>query len=39
MYPQLFAEDLKAMTREFYSRFYYHTTSDAQVEHVLAGRG
>jgi iron complex transport system substrate-binding protein len=38
LYPQLFPEDLKALTRDFYSRFYHRTPSDAQIEHVLAGR-
>ncbi|MGE0036758.1 MAG: iron ABC transporter substrate-binding protein [Xanthobacteraceae bacterium] len=39
LYPQLFPEDMKAQTREFYTRFYHVTPSDAQIERVLAGRG
>jgi iron complex transport system substrate-binding protein len=30
---------LKALTHDFYRRFYHVTPSDAQIEHVLAGRG
>ncbi|MEI7803972.1 MAG: iron ABC transporter substrate-binding protein [Hyphomicrobiales bacterium] len=38
LYPQRFPEDLRALTRDFYSRFYHVKPSDAQIEHVLAGR-
>ncbi len=38
LYPQRFPEDLHALTRDFYSRFYHVKPSDAQIEHVLAGR-
>jgi iron complex transport system substrate-binding protein len=38
LYPQLFPEDLTALTRDFYTRFYHVTPSDAQIAHVLAGR-
>ena len=38
LYPELFPEDLKVQTREFYTRFYHVTPSDAQVERALAGR-
>jgi iron complex transport system substrate-binding protein len=38
LYPDLFPEDLKTQTREFYTRFYHVTPSDAQIERVLAGR-
>ena len=38
IYPQFFPEDLKALTRDFYSVFYHRTPDDAQIEHVLAGR-
>ena len=38
IFPPLFPEDLKAITREFYKRFYHVDLSDAQVERVLAGR-
>jgi iron complex transport system substrate-binding protein len=39
LYPKLFPEDLTALTREFYTRFYHVTPTDAQIAHVLAGRG
>jgi len=38
LYPDAFPEDLRAATRDFYTRFYHVTPSDAQIEHVLAGR-
>jgi iron complex transport system substrate-binding protein len=38
LYPELFPEDLRALTREFYTRFYHVTPSDAQIDRVLAGR-
>ena len=38
LYPALFPEDLKPLTREFYSLFYHVTPTDAQIERVLAGR-
>jgi iron complex transport system substrate-binding protein len=38
LYPDLFPEDLRAQTREFYTRFYHVTPSDAQIDRVLAGR-
>jgi iron complex transport system substrate-binding protein len=38
LYPNLFPEDLRALTREFYTRFYHVTPSDAQIDRVLAGR-
>jgi iron complex transport system substrate-binding protein len=39
LYPQQFPEDLTALTRQFYTRFYHVTPTDAQIAHVLAGRG
>jgi iron complex transport system substrate-binding protein len=39
LYPALFPEDLTALTRDFYTRFYHVTPSEAQVAAVLAGRG
>jgi iron complex transport system substrate-binding protein len=39
IYPELFPEDLRVLTRDFYKRFYHRTPTDAQIEHVLAGRG
>jgi iron complex transport system substrate-binding protein len=38
LYPDLFQDDLRALTRDFYTRFYHVTPSDAQIERVLAGR-
>jgi iron complex transport system substrate-binding protein len=38
LYPEQFSEDLRPLTRDFYRRFYHVTPSDAQIEHVLAGR-
>jgi iron complex transport system substrate-binding protein len=39
LYPDLFPENLAALTRDFYTRFYHVTPTDAQIAHVLAGRG
>jgi iron complex transport system substrate-binding protein len=38
LYPDKFPEDIRAQTREFYAMFYHRTPSDAQIDHVLAGR-
>jgi iron complex transport system substrate-binding protein len=38
LYPDKFPEDIRALTREFYARFYHRTPNDAQIDHVLAGR-
>jgi iron complex transport system substrate-binding protein len=38
LYPDLFPEDLRALTRDFYSRFYHVTPSDIQIDRILAGR-
>jgi len=38
LYPDRFAEDLRTLTRDFYTRFYHVTPSDAQIDRVLAGR-
>jgi iron complex transport system substrate-binding protein len=38
LYPAQFHEDIRALTRDFYARFYHVTPSDAQIERVLAGR-
>src|SRR6266436_4070471 len=38
LYPDRFPEDLRALTRDFYTRFYHVTPSSAQIDHVLAGR-
>ena len=39
LYPQRFPEDLHAITRDFYKRFYHVTLTDAQIARVLEGRG
>lgn len=38
LYPERFPEDLAALTRDFYRRFYHVTPTDAQIARVLAGR-
>ncbi len=38
LYPERFPEDLRVLARDFYSRFYHVTPTDAQVDRVLAGR-
>jgi iron complex transport system substrate-binding protein len=39
LYPSLFPEDLTGLTREFYTKFYHRTPTDAQIASVLEGRG
>ncbi len=38
LYPAHFPEDLRALARDFYTRFYHVTPSGADIERVLAGR-
>ncbi|WP_024509109.1 iron ABC transporter substrate-binding protein [Bradyrhizobium sp. ARR65] len=38
-YPGHFDEDIRALTRDFYSRFYHVSPSDADIDRVLEGRG
>ncbi len=38
LYPDLFPEDLRALTGDFYRRYYHVALSDAQIDRVLAGR-
>jgi iron complex transport system substrate-binding protein len=38
LYPDLFKEDLRELTRDFYDKFYHVKPTDAQIDHVLAGR-
>jgi iron complex transport system substrate-binding protein len=38
LYPELFPEDLRTLTREFYQRFYHVPLDNAQIDRVLAGR-
>jgi iron complex transport system substrate-binding protein len=37
-YPDHFDEDINALARDFYSRFYHVTPSDADIDRVLDGR-
>jgi iron complex transport system substrate-binding protein len=39
LYPDKFPEDIRSLTRDFYTMFYHRTPTDAQIDHVLAGRG
>jgi len=39
LYPDLFAEDLRALTSDFYQRFYHVKPSATQIDKVLEGRG
>jgi iron complex transport system substrate-binding protein len=39
LYPDLFPEDLRALTREFYDKFYHVQVTDQQIDRVLAGKG
>ena len=38
-YPEQFPEDLRPLTRDFYTRFFHMTPTDAQIDKVLAGVG
>src|SRR6516164_3216872 len=38
LYPDRFHEDMRALTRDFYTMFYHRAPSDTQIDHVLAGR-
>ena len=38
-YPNHFDEDIRAVARDFYSRFYHVRPSDADIDRVLEGRG
>lgn len=38
LYPALFPENLRTLTREFYQRFYHVPLSDEQIDRVLAGQ-
>jgi len=38
LYPELFKEDMRELTRDFYGKFYHVTPTDAQIDEVLAGR-
>jgi iron complex transport system substrate-binding protein len=36
LYPDKFPEDMTALTREFYSKFYHVTPTDAQIAQILS---
>jgi len=38
LYRERFPEDIRALTRDFYTMFYHRTPSDPQIDHVLTGR-
>jgi len=38
-YPNHFDENIRALARDFYSRFYHVRPSDADIDRVLEGRG
>jgi iron complex transport system substrate-binding protein len=38
LYADLFPEDLRALTRDFYDKFYHVNVTDVQIDRVLAGR-
>ncbi len=38
-YPELFKEDMRELTRDFYTKFYRVTPNGAQIDRILAGRG
>lgn len=38
LYPDLFPDDLRERTRDFYGRFYHVQMSNAQIDRILAGR-
>jgi iron complex transport system substrate-binding protein len=38
-YPNHFDEDIRALARDFYSRFYHVRPSDADIDRVLEARG
>jgi iron complex transport system substrate-binding protein len=38
LYPDLFKEDMRELTRDFYAKFYHLTPNGTQIDRVLAGR-
>jgi iron complex transport system substrate-binding protein len=38
LYPDLFKEDLRALTRDFYEKFYHVKPTDLRLDYVLAGK-
>jgi iron complex transport system substrate-binding protein len=39
LYPEHFPEEMRELTRDFYTRFYHVTPSDSDIDRVLDGRG
>ena len=39
LYPEHFPEDMRELTRDFYTRFYHVTPLDSDIDRVLDGRG
>src|SRR6185437_4187103 len=37
LYPDLFKEDLRELTRDFYEKFYHVKPTDLRLDYVLAG--
>jgi iron complex transport system substrate-binding protein len=37
LYPGLFPDDLRTLTREFYDKFYHAQVTDQQIDRVLSG--
>ena len=38
LYPDLFPENIRTLTRDFYRRYYHVVVNDAQIDRLLAGR-
>lgn len=39
LYPEVFNEDLRPIVRDFYTRFYHQTPTDAQLDQLLIAPG
>lgn len=39
LYPEVFSEDLRPTVRDFYTRFYHQTPTDAQLDQLLVTPG
>ena len=37
-YPDLFKDDLRELTRDFYEKFYHVKPTDLRIDYVLAGK-
>ena len=37
-YPDLFKDDIRDLTRDFYTKFYHVTPTDLRIDYVLAGK-